>query len=614
MIEVNGVKVGEFRQGDTSIEILGLTPGNCYSIRVIAFNLAGNSAAAPVIRIQTGPQRSSLQNVSAIKESSEPVYIRAMSSRSDFAEPHSIIKDGIGVHNAVAGIVINQKTFPDTIIDAGGAVVPSSFAANGGDESPEQIRSMTQRLEALKVQKEEVDRQIEEDESESRVQMADLLKEKERLRQVYKEKEEASAELKKHGNYLDKLNRSSQSRKTAKEKHLHQKKAERQRVKDDMARWEREVVEIRSDITDIAHEKTRILAERDIVMSEKRKIIADEQAAIRTLEEDIRVKGVQIKTMEQTRDEMIIDGGDKQERDRIRIEQNKNEAWEYRCQSMQSDIAHWRQELQNASVEEQRAKDVLNWWLEKRAKSSEYSIPMPGLEFPSISRDKSRRNRHSNSRTSTVSSSNYHGRPASLEDDSVMVPPFASATPFFNMGNGTTVSPRGGQMESSQEVNVLTGGALMSPAANELLPSNLFRDEDLANQSFSAVRRDSAGNSGNGGFFRHAITASEPSNRGPNTPASGSSHGGSMFPSPHESMQSLHGYHSRSDTFDDNDRKSISSIPASLRPSLGAETTSLAPNRFANLFSSPFGRQRGKSSEQDSPMLGTFKTRPEPLL
>ena len=607
VLEVNGVKIGEFRQGDTSIEILGLTPGSCYSIRVIAFNLAGSSAPAPVIRVQTGLGQSSLHDASRVKENGGPAYVRATCSHSDSSKPISDAKESNGVLNSLARTLIDQKASRGININANGVGMESSPAITGEGQSPQQIQNMRERLEALTLQREEVDKQIEEDDWDSKAQVADLMREKERLRQIYKEREEASAELKKHGSHLDKLNRSSQSRKAAKEKHLQQKKVERQRVRDDIARWEREVVLMRSDIEDMRHEKARILDEKSHFISEKRKVVADDQATIKILEEEIRVKGVQIKALEQTCQEMNVDGSDKEDRDRKRLEKGKDEAWEYRRQAMQSELAHWRQESQSASMEEQRAKDILNWWLEKRAKSSEYSIPIAGLDFPPVSRNRSRRNRHSNSRTSTVSSSNYHGRPASLGDESVLVPPFTNTASFFNMGNGSSVPPVGGQMELPQEAGMLTGGALMSPAANELLPSNLFREEDIANQIFPAVRRNSGGNNGNGVFIRHAMTASDTSNRGPNTPASGSSHGGSMLPSPHESMQNLHGHHSRSDTFDDNDRRSISSIPASLHHSLGAESNSLAPNRFANLFSSPFSRPRGKSSEQEPPILGTLK-------
>ena len=91
---------------------------------------------------------------------------------------------------------------------------------------------------------------------------------------------------------------------------------------------------------------------------------------------------------------------------------------------------------------------------------------------------------------------------------------------------------------------MLNSGALISPAANELLPSYLLRDDDTLNEQLLAVRRNSSGNSGNESSFIHAVSKSDAS-RGLNTPASGRSRGGSMLPSPHESMQNLHGYHSR---------------------------------------------------------------------
>ena len=367
---------------------------------------------------------------------------------------------------------------------------------------------------------------------------------------------------------------------------------------------------MRNDINDMEKQIAKLVVQNNEFVSEKRQGISDDQTAIKALEEDIRFKGIQIKAFENRRDEtaLEVDGSEDGQRDRLKSSLERDEAWEHRYQNLQADLVQWRQELQNASVEEHRAKDVLNWWLEKRAKNGEQFTPLSTSDFPSLSRNRSRRSRHSNSRTSTVSSANFQGRPASLGDDSAMVPPFSSATPFFNMGNGAAISPGTGQLKAPiEDIDLLNGGALISPAANDLLPSYLFRDEEMANQQLLATRRDSSGTSGNDGFFRHAFSTSDASIRGPNTPASGSSRGGSMLPSPHESVQNLHGYHSRSGTFDDNDRGSTRSFPNSFRASVGADSHPLGPNRFANLFSSPFGRQRGKSSGQEPPPLGTLK-------
>ncbi len=610
VVEVNGVKIGEFRHGDTTIEIVGLKPGNCYSIRVTAVNAFGNSASTAIIRVQTKLPSSSTQDSCVPDEPKDPATIRATSLRFGSIEPQSLSKDcsfnqqPISVHSASRtnnGIVPNTDQNDDLQLPP---------AETYQIESSDHITELTMRLESLKVSKEELDRQVEDDDVDMRSQAIHLTMERDRLKQIHREKEEASLELRRHGNQLDKLNRSAQSRKAAKEKQLQQKKTERKKITGDKVRCEKDIIGMRDAIINMANEIAQLMVEKNNFVSEKRQVISDDQIAIKALEEDIRDEGVQIKAFENRRDEMHIeaDGGNDGQREQLKTSKEKDEVWEHRYQNMQADLVQWRQELQSVSVEEHRAKDVLNWWLEKRAKSSEQFMPTSTLDFPSLSRNRSRRSRHSNSRTSTVSSTNFQGRPASLSDDSVMIPPFPSATPFFNMGNGAAISPGSGQLKpSNEDIDLLNGGALISPAANELLPSYLFRDEETANQQFLATRRNSSGTSGNDGFFRHGVSTSDASIRGPNTPASSSSRGGSMLPSPQDSMHNLHGYHSRSVIFDDNDRRSTRSIPNSLRTSVGTESHPLGPNRFVNLFSSSFGRQRGKSSGQEPPPLGTLK-------
>ena len=609
-IEVNGVKLGEFRHGDTAIEISGLKPGNCYSIRVTAVNTLGNSASATIVRVQTGVMKSSSRDVYSPDEDREAASLRTMSLQIGSLEAQSGSKDYCLSQHPISAHSTSRIDSESIFVDHQSDTFDSFPMETYKSESSDQIRQLTMQLESLKASKEEIDRQIEDDDVELRSQAVRQNMERDRLKQSHKEKEEASIELRKHGNHLDKLNRSAQSRKSNKEKQLQQKKTERLKIMDDKVRWEKDIVEMRDGINDMTNEIAQLVVQKSSFVAEQRQAIFDDQTAIKALEEEIRFKGNQIKALENRRDEAAPKGDDDDDRqqDQLKSSKKRDEAWDYRCQNMQAELAQWRQELQSVSLEEQRAKDVLNWWLEKRTKNSEQFTAMSTLDFPSLSRNRSRRSRHSNSRTSTVSSTNFQIRPASLGDDSVMIPPFSSATPFFNMGNGAVLPPGSSQLKpSNEDTDLLNGGALASPAANELLPSYLFRDEEAANQQLSAARRNSSGNSGNDSFFRHAVSTSDASMRGPNTPASSSSRGGSILPSPHGSMQNLPGYHSRSGTFDDNDHRSTRSIPNSLRASVGTESNPLGPNRFVNLFSSSFGRQRGKSSGQEPPPLGTLK-------
>lgn len=149
----------------------------------------------------------------------------------------------------------------------------------------------------------------------------------------------------------------------------------------------------------------------------------------------------------------------------------------------------------------------------------------------------------------------------------------------------------------------------MSPAATDLLPSNLFRDEDITSQRFSVAARghDSLGSINSQVFGAQGGISADATAYGPNTPVSATSRAGSIFSSPHESLQNLHGYPSREDSFPDSDRQSINSTSGSFRPTIAGEPNPLPASRIANLFTTTFNRQRGKSSTQEPPPLGTLK-------
>ena len=155
---------------------------------------------------------------------------------------------------------------------------------------------------------------------------------------------------------------------------------------------------------------------------------------------------------------------------------------------------------------------------------------------------------------------------------------------------------------------VIDGGP-MSPAANDLLPSNLFRDEDIVSQGVSVAARghESLGNMNSEGFGGPGGFSVDATAYGPNTPVSATSQAGSLFSSPHDSLQNLHGYQSRTDSFADSECQSIHSTSGSYRPAMAGEGSPLPASRIANLFTTTFTRQRGKSSTHEPPSFGTLK-------
>lgn len=171
------------------------------------------------------------------------------------------------------------------------------------------------------------------------------------------------------------------------------------------------------------------------------------------------------------------------------------------------------------------------------------------------------------------------------------------------------VSSSTDQIIGQTKNQISTNGGPMSPAANDLLPSNLFRDEDIASQrlSVAVTGHESLGSANSEMLGGQGSSSVDPTGYGPNTPVSATSQTGSIFSSPHESLQNLHVYQSRADSFVDSDGQSIHSTNGSYRPVIAGEVSPLAASRIANLFTTTFNRQRGKSSAHDSPSLGTLK-------
>ncbi|KAL9103210.1 MAG: hypothetical protein Q9163_001737 [Psora crenata] len=590
---INGVKLGEFSRGETSIELLNLNPKTCYNIKIMATNIANLSTITPAIQVQTLEATASDTIIEG--DEKEPAAIRTSFSCFGSQTLQLAVKEGGCLEQTATRTPLARRhTSIGHLVDGTIYQAPPSRESDE-DVSPQVIHCLTERLENLKKQKEEVDKQIEDEEAEAKVNHADLARERDHLKQELKEKEDASAELRRHGNHLDKLNRMAQSKKAAKEKLLQQKRAEREKIKDDSQRWDREVVEMRYEIEEMNRELESVNSTRDREVTLLRQAIMEDQDTIKSLEEEIRITGARAKELEQRREQIETEGGVDQER--AKADRERDVAWEARYQNMQAQLGSIWQALQRSKVEEQGAEEHLSWWLARRARNPEQFIPLPAMDLHSkVSRTRSMRSRQANSRGSNISYQGYYGGQSTY---GCAPPPYSSSSSLFPIGNSIALDNGVNQVDLAQtDIKVLTGGAPMSPAADDLLPSNLFRDEDTIFQPSIAMNTDNVGIEH---FIGHAISNSDASARGLHTPISAGSPGGSVFTSPHNSMHNLPGYPPESD------RQSINSGNAPTSTSLNTDNSTQGTSRFANLFSSPFGRQRGKSSSHEPPLLSTLK-------
>lgn len=241
----------------------------------------------------------------------------------------------------------------------------------------------------------------------------------------------------------------------------------------------------------------------------------------------------------------------------------------------------------------------------RRVKDPGLFAPNPAVDYvPSLKPARSRRSRQvNNSHTSTISNSStgYTTSPTLFPNNMATVSPnYPVSTPFFNVNNGMTIPPNPDNTSMRQnDLETSADGGPLSPAANGLLPSNLFRDEDPTGQRFSTAGggHEPIGSVGSEYFTATGPSASDAAAQELNTPGSTYSQTGSLFSSPHGSLHNLHTYQSGADSFADSDHQSINSTGVT------RDTNILASRGIASLF----GRQRGKSTTNEPPLLGALK-------
>lgn len=331
----HALSVGDFGPDDDTIHVTGLKPGHYYNIRVITTNAAEFSTFGPLIRLRTSPaQPAGIDSGTTFDErpgndpleENVPATIRAAPSHFDNtlpSTPHqAILQEFSGNQNNARRASSGPRS---TFWTYGAGNSPNSVPNSGRKDDIEiegVIKQLTEKLEISRREQQDVDKQISEEENESKRVIAAIAKERDGLKQILKEKEETSSELRKQGNHLDKLNRTAQSRKAAKEKILQQKKAERQKMEDDIVRWNREISEISSDTQEMMNEKAEITTANDLEVAEVRKGISEHQAWIKSLEEDIRIKGIQIKEIEKAREKPDLPNPDQWRRANKESEEN----------------------------------------------------------------------------------------------------------------------------------------------------------------------------------------------------------------------------------------------------------------------------------------------------
>ena len=343
------LKVGDFGRGDTSIQVTGLRPGQFYSIRVIASNAANFSTLGPLIRLRTLSSHPKLNGILLANDDNnirhdgvnEAATIRVTPAHSEPAIAQPMIREHSGGHNQTKRASTGRRNSPVVLNTDSAQVNYAQIEDSTLEESS--IDTLTERLDSLRVEQQELENQILEEEVDFKNSVADLSRERDQLKQILKEREEASSELRKQGNLISKQQKSAQSRKAQKERILNAKKAERQKTKEETMRWNQDIVDMRRDIQDMSLEQSEISSTKDRDIFNVRKVIVEDQAVIRSLEEEIRATGSQIKSLEKDRERMS-DGGEEE----IKLatqDKEEDQAWDSHVQSIQLHLSSLWQTL-----------------------------------------------------------------------------------------------------------------------------------------------------------------------------------------------------------------------------------------------------------------------------
>ena len=526
----------------------------------------------------------------------------------------------------------------------------------------ETIQQLTEKLEGLRRETDELEKQLAEEEEEHSATRQNLLASKDKVRQELKDKEDKSRDIRKEVTGLERQSAQAQNKKQAKERLLRQKQGERKRMEDDVLRWTREIQENEEGVVQLHDEESQVHVMNEEQLKELQNQYEHEITANKIVEEELHAAGLRMKYFEEQRKEEQSSG---REGDETSVEVRENEDGRLASSQitrLQQQYARTFERLRQAKMSLSQSQQTLEYLQQSQNTQPHVFSPTSSLDSVPLRSTSLRRRQFPPFRTldsspnggfATTTAASHPGSIASIS-------PSFSAPPWLSMNAIST--PDNVPLSFSQtDIDQLTGGAPMSPTAQDLLPAGLLGDDPsedrptrlplderssdgshsgsqsragfhLGDQSafghnpgdrssgvFSSVDQVPggfpAGESWAGAFSADdklpglgAIQERRFSGFGPHasrstgadhphSPVSASSRSPSVFASPRDSAPNLH--HTGSDSIMDSDRRSIRSTGSN-------RVVGGAHSRFGNLFG--FGRPRTNTNPESdgSPVFGSL--------
>lgn len=475
-------------------------------------------------------------------------------------------------------------------------------------ESGETMHELTEKFETIRLETEEVMAQQLRDKDDFEKQMQDLTKERDEKKHLLREKERASERLRREVHQSEQTSRQSQARRAQKEKVLRERKAEITKVHEDMIRWKKEIEEMKAQQEAWENEQVKVQKDKEAEVRKLQETIETRQNALIALEEDIRIKGLHIKDLEEERQKLLGTEDDDVSREQDEKDKQEDLEWEQSERNWVLTLNNHSHQLRHIeTVIHQQQSNLAALTAQQAANPIMYHGNSSGVDFDPTGgqgKAKSRRPRNRKSRTSTISSP--------IADHPIMDSPYPSASAYNNLNNTTSPSFAPGpyidmnndngfvpisEGMSEEEIRQLTAGAPLSPTAHALLPSNIFDTEDDPPSPRPGSTRGSLGQPMYGAVYENDLPSPDSSSRS-----------ASLMSSPQNSAHNLAIYGvSGRDSRAENDRRSLNSPRADFGAIGSPPPASEQPasSRLGNLLN--FSRSRGKTMQEDGPSLGSLK-------
>ncbi|KAG6177135.1 hypothetical protein E4U27_004528 [Claviceps purpurea] len=589
LIQVNGVQVGEATGSEAGITITGLKPNHFYNIRVVAVGHNNFRSGSPVIRLRTFGKdgRPLLGNSRLPSNFVDPDQSHAETNDdSDDANGNGSslpaveatpVLDGVAsASRDVLSIAPGQRR--NTMNRRHSPSVASADQAQTKTPNPNEpemsLQELNQKFENTRKEIEMTVQMAAKEQADAAQQEEELKKERDQKRQVLKEKEEQTTQLKALIRSTMEMMRTTEKERQKKEQLLKDKQSKETKIRESIARLDNEIERMKRERQGFQAQKKELAEKRDHDVQGLDESTALLQEKCTALEADLKDRGKQLQLLKAERERLPGANDDQWKEEDMRLK----EEWD----------SH-RRELHDRCVEESKQAVLLEQQIRaltqqlavtqqhQQAGLSFYSQPAGGvLDYESSGAAQNAKNM-----TFPGSSGGLGG--ASLSSP----PPLAHAEPNFqgraglipmSYGHGLFMDmPPNADGISHFEADFKAVAGSLSPTAQTLLPSNIFDDtEDSGSPKLP-----------------EPVTADEDGPRSPVSPAPSYQ----AFSSPHNSNHNLSFAHYA----DANERMSLNLNGSPIAPPTSSHRlTSLLSNFHRN-------NRASKTSEESGPPIGTLK-------